>query len=115
MENTNKNFLTVIGDFFKSIGKGIMKIPFIARVAIGLAIGVFFALVIPQATFIAVFGSLFASALKAIAPILVFILITSALASAGKKYGFKIFYNHLPLFINNFTCCIFISCCKLHL
>ena len=87
MENTNKNFLTVIGDFFKSIGKGIMKIPFIARVAIGLAIGVFFALVLPDATFIAVFGTLFASALKAIAPILVFILITSALASAGKNMG----------------------------
>lgn len=91
MENTNKNFLTVIGNFFKSVGKGIMRIPFIARVAIGLAIGVFFALVLPDAKFIAVFGSLFASALKAIAPILVFILITSALASAGKNMGSRFF------------------------
>ena len=87
MENTKNNFLTVIGNFFKSVGKGIMKIPFIARVAIGLAIGVFFALVLPYATFIGVFGTLFASALKAIAPILVFILITSALSSAGKNLG----------------------------
>ncbi len=81
------NFLTEVGGFFKAVGRGIMKIPFIARVAIGLAIGVFFALVLPDATFIAVFGTLFASALKAIAPILVFILITSALASAGKNLG----------------------------
>ncbi len=91
MENTKNNFLTVIGNFFKSVGKGIMRIPFIARVAIGLAIGVFFALVLPDATFIAVFGTLFASALKAIAPILVFILITSALASAGKNMGSRFF------------------------
>ena len=91
MENTNKNFLTVIGNFFKSLGTGIMKIPFIARVAIGLGIGVFFALVVPSATFIAVLGTVFTSALKAIAPVLVFILITSSLASAGKNMGSRFF------------------------
>ena len=87
MENSKNTILSSVGNFFKALGKGIMKIPFIARVAIGLAIGVFFALVLPNATFIAVFGSMFASALKAVAPVLVFILIASALSSAGKNLG----------------------------
>ncbi len=87
----NKNFLTTIGDFFKTIFKGIMKVPFIARVAIGLVIGVFFAVVLPEATFISVFGTMFASALKGVAPVLVFILITSSLASAGKNMGGRFF------------------------
>ena len=89
MEKTN--FLVKVGNFFKGAFKGIMKIPFIARVAIGLGIGVFFALVVPSATFIAVLGTVFTSALKAIAPVLVFILITSSLASAGKNMGSRFF------------------------
>ncbi|MBO7762881.1 MAG: serine/threonine transporter SstT, partial [Clostridia bacterium] len=46
---------------------------------------VILALLVPEASFIGMFGSFFAGALKAIAPVLVFILITSALASAGKN------------------------------
>lgn len=72
-------------NIFASVFRGIMKIPFIARVVIGLLIGVAFALLWPEATFISVFGSFFTGALKAIAPVLVFILISSALASAGKN------------------------------
>ena len=74
-------------NIFASVIGGIMKVPFIARVAIGLAIGVAFALLLPEATFIGMFGSFFAGALKAIAPVLVFILIASALASAGGNMG----------------------------
>ena len=72
---------------FTSIFRGIMKIPFIARVLIGLVIGVALALLVPQATFISMFGSFFAGALKGIAPVLVFILISSALASAAGTLG----------------------------
>lgn len=72
---------------FTSIFRGIMKIPFIARVLIGLVIGVALALLVPQATFISMFGSFFAGALKGIAPVLVFILISSALASAAGNLG----------------------------
>ena len=72
---------------FTSIFRGIMKIPFIARVLIGLVIGVALALLVPEATFISMFGSFFAGALKGIAPVLVFILISSALASAGGNLG----------------------------
>ena len=91
MANSFKGILSSIGKFFKAVGKGIFKIPFIARVAIGLAIGVLLALVAKKATFIAVFGTVFAGALKGIAPVLVFILITSALSSAGKNLGSRFF------------------------
>ncbi len=91
MGNSSKKMLASIGNFFKAVGKGITKIPFIARVAIGLAIGVILALLAPKATFIAVFGSVFAGALKGIAPVLVFILIVSALSSAGKNLGSRFF------------------------
>ena len=82
-----KNCFSKVGDFFKGIFKGIMKVPFIARVAIGLVIGVILALTLPTRTFVGELGNMFAMALKAIAPILVFILITSALSSAGKNLG----------------------------
>ncbi len=82
-----KTCFVKIGKFFSDIFKGIMKIPFIARVAIGLLIGIVLAILLPQWTFIGKLGSLFASALKAVAPILVFILISSALSSAGNNLG----------------------------
>ncbi len=98
MANSSNNFIATIGNFFKAIGKGIVKIPFIARVAIGLGIGIALALLVPQATFIGVFGTLFAGALKAIAPVLVFVLITSALSSAGKNLGSR-FVRIISLYI----------------
>ncbi len=84
MGKSNKSFISSIGGLFVSAGKAIMRIPFIIRVVIGLVIGLLFALLAPNATFIAMFGTFFTSALKAVAPVLVFILITSSLASAGK-------------------------------
>lgn len=80
-----KNVFSAIGGFFAAIGKGFMRLSFIVRVLIGLAVGIILALLLPEATFIGVLGSFFTGALKAIAPVLVFILITSALASAGKN------------------------------
>jgi serine/threonine transporter len=67
----------------------------IIRIVIGLAIGIILALTVPQATFIAELGTLFVGALKAIAPILVFVLVMSSLAQAsagiGKKFRTVIF------------------------
>ena len=63
------------------------KSPLILRIAIGLAIGVCLGIFLPQASFVAVFGSVFVGALKAIAPILVFVLVIASLASAGKGIG----------------------------
>ncbi|MBE6651769.1 MAG: serine/threonine transporter SstT [Ruminococcaceae bacterium] len=77
--------------FFKAIGKGISKVSFIARVAIGLVIGVILALTLPEVSFIATLGSLFVGALKAIAPVLVFFLIAGALSTAGQGLGARFF------------------------
>ena len=63
------------------------KVPLILRIAIGLVIGVLLGLFVKSATFVGVFGDIFVGALKAIAPILVFVLVISSLASAGKGIG----------------------------
>lgn len=62
-------------------------IPLILRILIGLIIGIMLGLWVPQFTFVAVLGDYFVGALKAIAPILVFVLVISSLASAGTGLG----------------------------
>ena len=57
----------------------------ITRIAIGLVIGTLLGLGLPNAQIIGLPGELFVSALKVIAPILVFILVTSSLAEAKAK------------------------------
>ena len=64
-----------------------MSIPLVLRISLGLLIGVILGLVLPQATFIAMLGKIFISALKGIAPILVLFLVISSLANAGKNLG----------------------------
>lgn len=63
------------------------KCPLILRIAIGLVIGICLGLWVPQASFVTLFGDLFVGALKAIAPILVFVLVVSSLSSAGEGIG----------------------------
>lgn len=63
------------------------KSPLILRIAIGLIIGVCLGLWVPQASFVTVFGDIFVGALKAIAPVLVFVLVISSLSSAGEGLG----------------------------
>ena len=63
------------------------SVSLILRIAIGLVIGAILGVVVPQATAIAILGDVFVGALKAIAPILVFVLIISALANANKNIG----------------------------
>lgn len=71
----------------KNIFNAYVKAPLILRIAIGLVIGICFGLWVPQASFVAIFGNIFVGALKGIAPILVFVLVTASLASAGKGLG----------------------------
>lgn len=59
----------------------------IIRILIGTAIGAILALVIPQATGIAVLGDLFVGALKAIAPVLVCVLVMSSLAQTKEGHN----------------------------
>ena len=61
--------------------------PLILRIAIGLVIGVCLGLFAKQLAFISLFGEIFVGALKAIAPVLVFVLVISSIASAGKGIG----------------------------
>ena len=57
----------------------------IMRIVIGLAAGVVLALLFPGASWISVFGDLFVGALKALAPVLVFALVLSALAQGRSR------------------------------
>lgn len=79
------------------------KTPLILRIAIGLVIGICLGLWVPEAGFVTVFGDIFVGALKAIAPILVSVLVVASLASAGKGIGnrFKsvIFFYMLSTFL----------------
>ena len=61
------------------------SISLILRIVIGMVIGLILALVCPGAQWISLFGDLFVGALKAIAPILVFVLVSSALVQGQEK------------------------------
>ena len=61
----------------------------ILRILIGLIIGIILGLLLPQATGIAILGDIFVGALKAIAPVLVFVLVISSLAQASSGIGKK--------------------------
>ena len=54
----------------------------IVRILIGLVIGAALGFAVPQLTWIGVLGELFVGALKAVAPILVFVLVASSLANS---------------------------------
>ena len=59
----------------------------ILKILIGLIIGAILGLAVPQYEMIGLLGQLFVSALKAIAPLLVFVLVASALSKAGEGIG----------------------------
>lgn len=71
----------------KKVVKFYTGTPLILRIAIGLVIGVCLGLFVKQLAFISLFGDIFVGALKAIAPVLVFVLVISSIASAGKGIG----------------------------
>lgn len=79
------------------------KSPLILRIAIGLVIGVCLGLWVPGASFVTVLGDIFVGALKAIAPVLVFVLVIASLASAGqgigKRFSKVIFFYMLSTFL----------------
>ena len=58
------------------------SISLILRIVCGLLLGVVLATIIPGNGVIPVFGSVFVGLLKGIAPVLVFVLVISALANA---------------------------------
>ena len=63
------------------------SISLILRIVCGLAVGVILALSLPDNGVVPIFGNLFVGLLKGIAPILVFVLVISALANASGDIG----------------------------
>ncbi|MBR6012167.1 MAG: serine/threonine transporter SstT [Selenomonadaceae bacterium] len=71
---------------FSKVGKIYGETALIKLIAIGLVIGIFLAYFIPSVIpVVAVFGKLFVSALKAVAPILVFVLVMNALSQKAES------------------------------
>ena len=79
------------------------SISLILRILVGLAVGVVLALVAPGAGWVAEFGNLFVGALKGIAPVLVFVIVASALAQGSsrldRRFGTVIWLYMLTTFL----------------
>lgn len=71
----------------KSILKKWTESSLILKIVAGLVIGAVLGLLFPKASFFGITGTLFIGALKAIAPILVFLLVSSAIAQAVNGIG----------------------------
>ena len=72
----------------KTLNKAVARyngISLIVRILIGLFIGAVLALVAPGAGWVGELGNLFVGALKGIAPVLVFVIVASALAQGSSK------------------------------
>ena len=63
------------------------EIALVKRILVGLVLGAILGLTVQGATGISILGDVFVSALKAIAPLLVFFLVISSLCNAGNSHG----------------------------
>ena len=84
------------------------SISLIIRILIGLAIGVVLGLTVPNASWIGILGDLFVGALKAIAPLLVFVLVASSLANA-KGGNMSKFRTVIVLYLFSTLCAAIVS------
>ena len=71
---------------FRKVGKKYMETALIKLIAVGLVVGIIIALTAPgMVPLVSIFGDLFVRALKGVAPVLVFVLVVSALAQGMNK------------------------------
>ncbi|MBP3731513.1 MAG: serine/threonine transporter SstT [Mailhella sp.] len=81
---------------FKKAVAAYNSVSLIVRIVIGIIAGTIFAFAAPGATWIGAFGEIFVGALKAVAPFLVFVLVTSALCQGNstldKRFSTVIFF-----------------------
>ena len=81
----------------------LQKLSLPQRILIGLVIGTILGLLFPKAIWIGILGSLFVGGLKAIAPMLVFLLVISSLSRSqtgfDRRFGFVIFEYLLSTFL----------------
>lgn len=84
-----------ISEILAALWRRYNGISLIVRIVTGLILGIVLGLAAPGAIWLAKFGSLFVGALKALAPILVFAIVSSALsqdaARADRRFGLVIF------------------------
>ena len=80
----------------------------IVRILIGLVIGAALGFIVPGQSWIGIFGELFVGALKAIAPILVFVLVASSLANS-KGGNMRKFRTVIILYLASTLCAAVIS------
>lgn len=80
------------GNTILSSWKKWRSISLVWRICIGLALGIVLGLAVPKAQWIAIFGKIFVGALKAIAPVLVFVIVAAALSQThgGLKKQFTV-------------------------
>ncbi len=76
------------------------SVSLILKIVIGMIIGAILGLTVPQLTGISILGTLFVGALKGIAPVLVFVLVISALTQARAGIG-KQFRTVIVLYLLN--------------
>ena len=94
----------------KQILKRYTETSLILRIVIGIVIGAVLALLVPQAGWIGTLGTLFVGALKAIAPVLVAVLVSSSLCqgSAGldRRFGLVVFLYVFSTYLASFAAVI---------
>ena len=87
----------------KAVAKKYNEVSLILRIVAGLVIGAVLALAVPGAGWVGELGSLFVGALKGIAPVLVFVIVASALAQGtsrlDRRFGTVIWLYMLTTFL----------------
>lgn len=72
-------------NFFTRIFRTYNSISLISRICIGIVSGAILGIFLPGFTWIGIFGDLFTGTLKAVAPVLVFALVSSSLVRGRSK------------------------------
>ena len=77
--------MDTISKVAKIVAEKYNSVSLILRIALGLVVGAVLAVLFPGAAWVQEFGNLFVGALKGIAPVLVFVIVASALAQGTSK------------------------------
>ena len=77
--------MDAISKVCKVVAEKYNSVSLILRIALGLVVGAVLAVLFPGAAWVQEFGNLFVGALKGIAPVLVFVIVASALAQGSSK------------------------------
>ncbi len=103
--------MNTISTMLKNTAAAYNRTSLIIRILIGLVIGAVLAILVPKATAIAILGRMFVGALKAIAPLLVFVLVISSLARGemgfDSRFGFVIFEYMISTLLAAFVAVIY--------